>query len=420
MPRPAKEIAALDIDTVRATIIETGGLVSTMAKRLGVGVGALNNWLDKHPALRVELEATRADIAKQALFLPDETEFRDAVLAYDGNFERIGAHFGFDRKAVAAYVEKHPEFAELIKDARQLAANPGQFAAFDPQPALVIQAINALNGNLAGVAKQFHVDRKTMLRYINAHPEVQDVLYDAREEMLDMAETSLYRRVLAGDAWAVCCVEGTLVTMSDGTQRPIETIKVGDSVLSHCGKARVVSGWLVRPYNGTVIELEINRLARKLTVTPEHPIYSAHTNRAESIWWREACSLIVGDSVHITSLNAFATIVAVTRVPYAGLVYNLEVYEDNSYSAEEVSVHNCFFLKTQGRKRGYIERGETFNLNLQLDKLNIEQLERLAAGEHPSLVLGAAADSRGRAGGQTIDARAIASASDLGLEEETS
>lgn len=666
MGRPAKEVLALDINTVRETIIESGGLLSTMAKRLGVSLHSLDTWLDKHPALRVELEAVRADIAQKALFLPDETEFRDAVLAYDGNYERIGAHFGFDRGAVAAYVKKHPEFEGLIKDARQLAAHPERFAPFDPQPELVIQAINSLNGNIAAVARQFHVSRSTMLGYVNAHPEVQAVLYDAREEMLDMAETSLYRRVLAGDAWAVCCVEGTLVTMADGTQRPIETITAGSFVISHRGAVRMVQGVHARKYDGAVIELEISGLPRKLVVTPEHPIYARLrrgpqlTKRCQPLQETDfvpAGVIQVGDTLHTPFLNyeqnqfsideetafilgvyaaegrafkldqpkqswqmkpkvimrrtqgerggyvefslntqrdtalkaaieryaekldgavvyirphsqtdqcemvvlshrpfanfcanqvgvgsknkslsgelmsasvvvqkaflagylrgdgsisarndgsraasvtattasrnlAYQLLLMLARVgvvgalkeglsnggprnraqqnpkwslyirprecmklstlldydfaprdnkpglrvalsdgiygrvrsvlgrAYHGLVYNLQIAEDESYLAELCSVHNCFFLKTQGRKRGYIERGESFNLNVNLDKLNIEQLERLAAGEHPSLVLGAAANSRSRAGSQTIDARAIASTSDFGAEEE--
>lgn len=418
MGRPAKEVLALDINTVRETIIESGGLLSTMAKRLGVSIKSLDTWLDKHPALRVELEAVRADVAKTVIFDPPADELRDAILAYDGNLDRIGAHFGFASRTVSAYFSKHHEFDGLLRDARQLAAGQGLLAPFDPQPELVLHAIDALRGNIAGVAMRFGVSRNVMLNYVNARPEMQAAVYSAHEKTLDMVETTLETRAINGEAWAVCCVEGTLVTMADGTQQPIETVTAGDSVLSHCGKARIVSGWLVRPYNGTVIELEINRLARKLTVTPEHPIYSAHTSAANSIWWREAGSLVVGDFVHVTSLNAFSNIVAVTRVPYDGMVYNLEVYEDNSYSAEEVSVHNCFYLKTQGRKRGYIERGESFNLNVNLDRLSLEQLERLAAGEHPSLVLGAAADSRSRAGSQTIDARAITSTSDFGAEEE--
>jgi hypothetical protein len=142
--------------------------------------------------------------------------------------------------------------------------------------------IQALNGNMAGVCKALQVSRRTMERFFIAHPELNDELQIAREEMLDMAESSLYRRVLAGDSWAV-----------------------------------------------------------------------------------------------------------------------------------------CFFLKTQGRGRGYIERGETFNLNVNLDNLSIEQLERLAAGEHPSLVLGAAtASATPGTGAAATDPLTIEGTGSLSPEEE--
>jgi hypothetical protein len=53
-----------------------------------------------------------------------------------------------------------------------------------------------------------------------------------------------------------------------------------------------------------------------------------------------------------------------------------------------------FLLKTQGRGRGYIERGETMNIELNLNKLSDEQLRRIANGEHPAVVMGSASASR--------------------------
>jgi hypothetical protein len=143
--------------------------------------------------------------------------------------------------------------------------------------------IHAFNGNVAAVCKTLNITRRQLMTFFDMHPELAEELQVAREEMLDMAESSLYRRVLAGDAWAV-----------------------------------------------------------------------------------------------------------------------------------------CFFLKTQGRKRGYIERGETFNLNVNLDNLSIEQLERLAAGEHPSLVLNnAPANSEGPGTGTaTTDLDSIEGTSSLSPEEE--
>lgn len=122
---------------------------------------------------------------------------------------------------------------------------------FNPPEEEVIGAIQSLNGNIAAVCRGLGTNRRTFDRWMERHPNAQQALSEAREEMLDMAESSLYRQVLNGQAWAV-----------------------------------------------------------------------------------------------------------------------------------------CFFLKTQGRKRGYIERAETFNLNIDLNELDVEKLQRLAAGEHPSLVLG--------------------------------
>ena len=667
MASPSRKLPELEIDAVRAMILESGGLISTVAKRLGLSVSALNKWLDTHPALREELAVVRADVAEKTRFKPDPEELRNAILAYDGNLARIGKHFGFNGDTVAAYLKQHPDLEKLVEDTRQLIAQQHQRAIFAPDTALVLDAIDALRGNVGGVAMRFHVSRNTMLNYINARPELQAAVYEAHEKTLDMVETTLENRALAGDAWAVCCAEGTLVTMADGSQQPIETITAGSFVISHRGAVRMVQGVSARKYDGAVIEIEVSGLPRKLVVTPEHPIYARLrrgpqlTKRCQPLQetdFTPAGVIQIGDLLHTPFLNyeqsqfsideetafilgiyaaegrafkldqpkqswqmkpkvimrrtqgerggcvefslntqrdaklkaaieryaekldgaavyirphsqtdqcemvilshrpfanfcanhvgvgsknkslsselmsasvvaqkAFlagylrgdgsisarndgskaASITATTasrnlayqlllmlarvgvigtlkkgmnnggpdnRAPknpkwslyirprecmklsalldydfaprdnkpgsrialsdgiygrvrsvlsraYHGLVYNLQVADDESYLAELCSVHNCFYLKTQGRKRGYIERGETFNMNIQLDRLSLDQLERLAAGEHPSLVLGAtAADNRSRARSQTIDALAVTSASDLGAEEE--
>jgi hypothetical protein len=47
----------------------------------------------------------------------------------------------------------------------------------------------------------------------------------------------------------------------------------------------------------------------------------------------------------------------------------------------------CFFLKTQGKSRGYIERAESSAINIDVSQLSDAQLERIAAGEDPIAVL---------------------------------
>lgn len=64
--------------------------------------------------------------------------------------------------------------------------------------------IAALNGNLAAVAKKHGVSRQAVLKLTQKHQSLRGVLSDAREGMLDHAESSLFRAVLSGEAWAVC------------------------------------------------------------------------------------------------------------------------------------------------------------------------------------------------------------------------
>ena len=48
------------------------------------------------------------------------------------------------------------------------------------------------------------MSRETLYKYIRAHKTVQNALEEARETMIDNAESALYSAVLNGEAWAVC------------------------------------------------------------------------------------------------------------------------------------------------------------------------------------------------------------------------
>lgn len=69
---------------------------------------------------------------------------------------------------------------------------------------LVAAALAELKGNVAATAARFNVARSSLAEYIGKRPTLQKICHDAREGMLDHAESSLYRAVIAGEAWAVC------------------------------------------------------------------------------------------------------------------------------------------------------------------------------------------------------------------------
>lgn len=62
----------------------------------------------------------------------------------------------------------------------------------------VIEKMYQARGNLTAVAKACNVTRRTIQNYVNDYPAVKEALDDARETMLDAAESVLYKKVLAG------------------------------------------------------------------------------------------------------------------------------------------------------------------------------------------------------------------------------
>lgn len=63
--------------------------------------------------------------------------------------------------------------------------------------------IESLKGNLAAIARSLGVSRQTVHNRINESPTLGKALAQARETMIDNAESSLYAKVLAGDITAI-------------------------------------------------------------------------------------------------------------------------------------------------------------------------------------------------------------------------
>jgi len=68
-----------------------------------------------------------------------------------------------------------------------------------------------------------------------------------------------------------CFVPGTLVLMADGSYRSIESVEVGDEVITHEGRARRVTHRFEREFEGDIKEVYVDRFKRPLLVTGNHP-----------------------------------------------------------------------------------------------------------------------------------------------------
>lgn len=58
-------------------------------------------------------------------------------------------------------------------------------------------------GNIAATARALGVTRKTVYKRIDKSDKLQEILHDARETMLDNAETTLYDEALNGNTTAL-------------------------------------------------------------------------------------------------------------------------------------------------------------------------------------------------------------------------
>lgn len=71
-------------------------------------------------------------------------------------------------------------------------------------------ALKRAAGNVAYAAREMGVARSTLYRHINDSPTLQQALDDAREELVDIAESSLRKQILEGNTTAIIFTLKTL------------------------------------------------------------------------------------------------------------------------------------------------------------------------------------------------------------------
>jgi hypothetical protein len=130
-----------------------------------------------------------------------------------------------------------------------------------------------------------------------------------------------------------CFAGGTLITMSDGSQKPIEKVKVGDLVAT---LANPLTGDSATGTVSATFEHASNKMiyinGGFLKATPEHMIYASGT-------FKTAGEIQKGDV--LVGLNGKKTVVTSTEIVFEKIpVYNLRVDPYHTYIANGVYVHN--------------------------------------------------------------------------------
>jgi hypothetical protein len=132
-----------------------------------------------------------------------------------------------------------------------------------------------------------------------------------------------------------CFVAGTMVSMADGTEKPIELVEIGDLVKTQYGFHEVEACGMTNDKAMVIATLFDN--GNKLECTLNHPFIVFDED--DSCYCMEAVNLLTSDRL-LCSSGAFTNYIGF-KMRDRAKVYNLTVKDDHTYFANGILVHNC-------------------------------------------------------------------------------
>ena len=166
-----------------------------------------------------------------------------------------------------------------------------------------------------------------------------------------------------------CFVAGTLIQTKEGFKN-IEDISVGDYVLTHTNTYKKVMETYVKECYDDLCEIKLYGLDKPVVCTKNHPFY---TYRDGEFKWIMAEDLNSLDFIaQVSNVRRFAPLVIGGDLKEKRIddhmcnkienfkiihnescrVYNLEVEDDHSYTANYFVVHNCTDFSNAGLQKG--------------------------------------------------------------------
>lgn len=109
-------------------------------------------------------------------------------------------------------------------------------------------------------------------RLVCKHKKILDFFEDMLEKM--NFQSTLLEMGIEYFKLGECCLPGTLVTMGDGSLKPIENITRGDIVLTHKGNLKKVSDLKTQFVKQKISKIKTRNSNRELAVTGNHPIWA--------------------------------------------------------------------------------------------------------------------------------------------------
>ncbi|MCY1082654.1 Hint domain-containing protein [Archangium lansingense] len=162
-----------------------------------------------------------------------------------------------------------------------------------------------------------------------------------------------------------CLAEGTRVTKADGSQVPVEQVKVGDKLLANGkGLALTVTTVSRGAESKPIVKLR-DALGGEVMVTQTHPMLTASRGVVQ------AGELKVGDA--LLTRTGSAKLVGVERVPYAGQVFNFALGTKEELAqapAEARTLYANGYLVGDSQMQSTLEKQRTQDSREVLTRLN--------------------------------------------------
>lgn len=141
---------------------------------------------------------------------------------------------------------------------------------------------------------------------VGYHPKMHRIELISALDRKNPKSTEVIMKVRSGhppDVSMGCFLSGTMVTMADGTRKPIERIAVGDRVMTHTGDVKKVTEVHQRPYKDEIYSIRAEA-HETIYCTRQHPLLTVgqdHVKKSENRW--NDSSEITPEWVHAECMN---------------------------------------------------------------------------------------------------------------------
>jgi len=205
-------------EQVAEALRQAGGSQTQAARLLGCRKETVAAYVKHYPEVRAALDACPSR-------LKSPEQIVDALHQAGGDKRQAAKLLGVSLATLYQYVHRYPavreECADLDQARRtgQLPHTPsGHPERFSPEK--VAEALRRAGGIKSHAAALLDCTRTTVGNYIKRYPEVREVWIEARETMVDTAQSKLYDAVERGEWQAVHYTLSTLGKDRGFTTRP--------------------------------------------------------------------------------------------------------------------------------------------------------------------------------------------------------